>query len=205
MEQVNVKSPAVDVPDPSVADRLNVRGYGEKVAKSVMEQIRPKWQELQAKANEMMAAKKSAQEARDTLAEQTKHLKPIADALRPLNDSERQSVARAVVSAAGSELPRKRIECGNETWSAAPPGQTAIEVSADSLALLLGLPLGGFAHALARSRLPAEQLTRIGRGDVAFMALLRSRRAGCNLPDRGRRWVHRIGHAATRSGSGLGR
>ena len=25
-----------------------------------MEQIRPKWQELQAKANEMMAAKKSA-------------------------------------------------------------------------------------------------------------------------------------------------
>ena len=48
-----------------------------------MEQIRPKWQELQAKANEMMAAKKSAQEARDTLAEQTKHLKPIADALRP--------------------------------------------------------------------------------------------------------------------------
>ena len=100
VEQVNVKSPAVDVPDPSVADRLNVRGYGEKVAKSVMEQIRPKWQELQAKANEMMAAKKSAQEARDTLAEQTKHLKPIADALRPLNDSERQSVARAVVSAA---------------------------------------------------------------------------------------------------------
>ena len=107
VEQVSTRSPAVDVPDPSIGDRVNIRAYGEKVVQSVMEQIRPKWQELQAKANEMMAAKKSAQEARDTLAEQTKHLKPIADALRPLNDSERQSVARAVVVAAEKRVAEK--------------------------------------------------------------------------------------------------
>ena len=42
-----------------MGDRVNVRAYGEKVAASVVGQLRPKWQELTAKASELEAAKKA--------------------------------------------------------------------------------------------------------------------------------------------------
>lgn len=72
---------------------MNVRAYGEKVAKSVVGQLRPKWQELTAKASELEAAKKAEREARATVADQDKRLRPIVDALRPLNSQERQVLA----------------------------------------------------------------------------------------------------------------
>ena len=74
----------MDVPDPSIGDRVNVRAYGEKVAKSVVGQLRPKWQELTAKANELEAAKRAEREARATVDDQNKRLRPLVDALRPL-------------------------------------------------------------------------------------------------------------------------
>ena len=61
------------------------RAYGEKVAASVVGQLRPKWQELTAKASELEAAKKAEREARATVDDQNKRLRPIVDALRPLN------------------------------------------------------------------------------------------------------------------------
>ena len=56
--------------------------YGEKVAKSVVGQLRPKWQELTAKANELEAAKRAEREARATVDDQNKRLRPLVDALR---------------------------------------------------------------------------------------------------------------------------
>ena len=93
VERGGEQTPRVDVPEPSIGDRVNVRAYGEKVAKSVVGQLRPKWQELTAKASELEAAKKAEREARATVADQDKRLRPIVDALRPLNSQERQVLA----------------------------------------------------------------------------------------------------------------
>ena len=45
VERGSQQTPRVDVPEPSMGDRVNVRAYGEKVATSVVGQLRPKWQE----------------------------------------------------------------------------------------------------------------------------------------------------------------
>jgi hypothetical protein len=52
------KTPALDVPGPSIGDRLKPAEYGQKVAKSVVEQITPQWNAMQAKAQELEVAKK---------------------------------------------------------------------------------------------------------------------------------------------------
>ena len=79
-----------------MGDRVNVRAYGEKVATSVVGQLRPKWQELSAKASELEAAKRAEREARAAVDDQNKRLRPIVDALRPLNEGDRKVLASIV-------------------------------------------------------------------------------------------------------------
>ena len=79
-----------------LGDRVNVRAYGEKVATSVVGQLRPKWQELSAKASELEAAKRAEREARAAVDDQNKRLRPIVDALRPLNEGDRKVLASIV-------------------------------------------------------------------------------------------------------------
>lgn len=101
--RVNGKTPLapnLDVPDPSLSDRLNPRAYGEKVAKSVMEQLKPTWQVLEAKARESDLAKQQAKEARAAFDDQDKRLKPLVEALRPLSQAERQRLVLLAVGAA---------------------------------------------------------------------------------------------------------
>ena len=101
--RVNGKTPLapnLDVPDPSLSDRLNPRAYGEKVAKSVMEQLKPTWQVLEAKARESDLAKQQAKEARAAFDDQDKRLKPLVEALRPLSQAERQKFVAVAVGAA---------------------------------------------------------------------------------------------------------
>jgi tryptophanyl-tRNA synthetase len=93
------QTPTVSIPDPSIADRLNPRGYGEKVTKSVLEQIRPAWLVLSAKSQNADLAKQQAKEARDAFTDQEKRLKPLVDALRPLNLEERQKLVAEAVRA----------------------------------------------------------------------------------------------------------
>ncbi|CUB02159.1 MobV family relaxase [Comamonas thiooxydans] len=59
-------APQLDVPEPGIKDRLNPGDYGRKVAESVIEQIRPTWSALQAKAREKDAAEQRAREAAST-------------------------------------------------------------------------------------------------------------------------------------------
>jgi Plasmid recombination enzyme len=53
--RVNEKTPEppnIDVPEPSMGDRMNPRAYGERVAKHVLEVVKPAFVALQAKAKE---------------------------------------------------------------------------------------------------------------------------------------------------------
>ena len=119
-----------------MGDRVNV-GPMAKVAASVVGQLRPKWQELTAKASELEAARKAEREARATVDDQNKRLRPIVDALRPLNEGDRKVLASIVADVSKEDSGRPgRERCANETWSDAPPGQTAIGASVDSLVWL---------------------------------------------------------------------
>jgi hypothetical protein len=60
------KAPNVDVPEPSIKDRLNPTDYGHKVAESVLEQIRPTWRALVTKSRELEATGQRASEAAST-------------------------------------------------------------------------------------------------------------------------------------------
>lgn len=59
------KAPSVDVPEPSWKDKVNPTEYGQRVAQSVLDQLRPTWNVLQAKAGEMEAAQVRAKAAED--------------------------------------------------------------------------------------------------------------------------------------------
>lgn len=70
------QTPAIDVPEPSVVDRLKPADYGQKVADSVLAQIGPEWNAI--KANRKQQAEKAAQkqqriEALPGLARNTQH------------------------------------------------------------------------------------------------------------------------------------
>jgi hypothetical protein len=91
----------VDVPEPSLADRLNPKAYGDRVAKSVVAQIGPDWKRMAAKASETDKAKGEAKTARTAQEQQQKELKPLLDALRPLSNLERKKL---VEMAAGLSL-----------------------------------------------------------------------------------------------------
>lgn len=104
--RVSSKTPpalSIDVPEPSLSDRLNPLGYGQKVAHSVLDQLAPTFAVLQAKAQESDLAKKQAKEARASFEDLDQRLKPLVDVLRPLNQEERKTVVN-VATLAGKKL-----------------------------------------------------------------------------------------------------
>lgn len=82
----------VDVPEPGLADRLNPRAYGDRVAKSVIEQLQPERANLLAKASTADTERKRAQELQATAADQQRRLQPIAALLRGLSKDEQVKV-----------------------------------------------------------------------------------------------------------------
>lgn len=100
---------AVDVPEPSFSERLTPKTYGDRVAKSVLQQIGPDWKRMQAKAIEVDAAKEEAKQAKAALQDLEKRLAPIVSALRPLNDQERQQLVM-VVDRAKEHLLAERMK-----------------------------------------------------------------------------------------------
>lgn len=112
-----VKTPALAVPEPSMGDRLNPRAYGDRVAQSVVEQLRPAWDVLLAKAKERDLAQKQASEARAAVLDQDKRLKPLVVALGPLNQTDRAklvdvatAVSHKIVQARKDELREKVVK-----------------------------------------------------------------------------------------------
>jgi hypothetical protein len=100
---------SVDVPEPSLVERLNPRTYGDRVARSVLEQIGPDWKRMQAKAVETDAAQAGEKQARKALEQLQSQLKPVIDVLRPLNDQERQTLL-VVAEHAKEKLLGQRME-----------------------------------------------------------------------------------------------
>ena len=113
-----------------MGDRVNVRAYGEKVATSVVGQLRPKWQELSAKASELEAAKRAEREARAAVDDQNKRLRPIVDALRPLNEGDRKVWPRSWPMCRARFRPTGRRRFASATRNARQPGQTATRTEA---------------------------------------------------------------------------
>jgi len=103
------KEPAVNVPEPSIRDRLNPAAYGQRVANSVVEQLGPRWKELSAKEQELGAARQEKREARSALQEQSQRLRPIVDVLRTLTPAERK-VFVDIARAAGERIRGNRTQ-----------------------------------------------------------------------------------------------
>jgi hypothetical protein len=101
------QTPNLSLPEPSLADRLNPKAYGVKVAESMREQLNPTWLVLEAKARESDLAKKQATEARAAFADQDKRLKPLVEALLPLNQVERKKFV-AMAKAIGEKIVAER-------------------------------------------------------------------------------------------------
>lgn len=111
--RVNGKTPPtanIDVPAPSIGDRLNPREYGHKVAKSVLQQIKPTWEVLQAKARESDLAKQQSKEARDALEDQNKRLRPLLEAMKGLSQDDQQQLARTAMSISEKVIARRKEE-----------------------------------------------------------------------------------------------
>lgn len=94
--QAQGKTASVDVPEPSIVDRVNPKAYGNRVAQSILQQMAPELQALRAKAAETDGAKREAKDARAALADQSKRLAPILKALGPLTVREREVLASIV-------------------------------------------------------------------------------------------------------------
>lgn len=91
--QAQEKTPSVDVPEPKLSERVNVKVYGERVAESVLQQIGPELIALRAKAAEVDAVKRELKQARKDLAGlefQRKQFQPILKAIAPLNTLDRK-------------------------------------------------------------------------------------------------------------------
>lgn len=87
------KTPSVDVPEPSMGERLNPKAYGERVAKAVIEQMAPELRALRAKAAENDGLKREVREARRQLANTEflrKQLLTVAKTITLLNADERE-------------------------------------------------------------------------------------------------------------------
>jgi hypothetical protein len=111
--RVNGKTPPtanIDVPAPSIGDRLNPREYGHKVAKSVLEQIKPTWDVLQAKAKESDLAKQQSKEARNALEDQSKRLRPLLETMHKLSREDQLHLAKTTISIGEKVAARRKEE-----------------------------------------------------------------------------------------------
>lgn len=103
------QTPNMDLPDPSLSDRLNPRAYGERMANLAFDLVKPEMTVLRAKANELKLAKLEVATTRAALKSQEKKLKSIIDVLRPLGAEDRETLVR-VATAAGEKLLTRQKE-----------------------------------------------------------------------------------------------
>lgn len=83
--------PTVQVPPPSVGERLNAAAYGQRVAQSAMEQVGPEWRRMADQATEAtqerrrrQEAERTAREARTTAEGLQKRLRALEQILSPV-------------------------------------------------------------------------------------------------------------------------
>ena len=86
----------LEPPEPSLGDRLNARAYGQKVAQTFSDRLRPRLSELEAKASDLEYLKEAASRARLAQVHQAECLAPVLDALRGLDQTDQDQVLQLV-------------------------------------------------------------------------------------------------------------
>lgn len=115
--------PSIDVPEPVLTDRVNPRGYGERVAKAVIAQLQPERANLQARAATATgdrAKTAQAQATADDLAKRLKLAQGEAEKLKaPFKGLTREQV-QAVISKAAEFQRENTAKRAQERQREAP-------------------------------------------------------------------------------------
>lgn len=122
------KTPSVDVPEPTLGERMNAKAYGDRVAQAVLDQLAPELRQLRAKAAETDAAKREAKQARAAFENLTKRLEPVVKVLAPLNERERLQLAQ-IVAQVGTKIIESR-PATNERAKLTPGRQASVDSEA---------------------------------------------------------------------------
>lgn len=120
--QAQEKTPSVDVPEPSMGERLNPKAYGERVAKAVIQQMGPEFRALRAKAAENEGLKREVREARRQLVNtefMRKQMVTVSKTLAALNAKEKADfeivLGRASANFLAAARARKAQEVADRT------------------------------------------------------------------------------------------
>lgn len=123
-------TPTVNVPEPTLAERVNQRAYGERVARETIAQLEPQRRVLQAKANEAESERKRRQEVEATAKAQRRDVQRLKTWAKPLQEyaqaagmAEAQKAAQALHKAAEDAKARKAQERTPERPRTPPTGQ----------------------------------------------------------------------------------
>lgn len=115
--------PSIDVPEPRIADRVNPRAYGERVAKAVVAQLQPERANMQAKAATATSDRQkaiSAQATADDLGKRLKHSQgEAAKLMQPFKGLTREQV-QAVIGKAAEFQRENAAKRAQEQARAAP-------------------------------------------------------------------------------------
>lgn len=111
------KTPDVDVPEPSMGDRLKPAEYGQKVANAVVEQITPEWTAMQAKVQELEVVKKRIPELEKVAREAQRQAKAEREKANKLADLEQLFTPDEIAEARVRKAARDRAEAERE-WLA---------------------------------------------------------------------------------------
>lgn len=135
LQREAAKTPPIDVPEPGIADRVNVSGYGVRVAQAVIDQVEPERAALAARAATAEADRRRAEEmartaaqARSELAKATtnaaaleKELEPYRALYRRAPDALRALYTQVMTAARGARekdpatpAPARRPQRGPE-------------------------------------------------------------------------------------------
>lgn len=107
------RRPFLEVPAPSMGERLNPRAYGERVAQSVAKQFEPGWSTLEGQARTAGMAQKEARDARSLVERQAQRLQPLVEAMRPVRDVDLRDfadVAKEMAATFAADRAKKRHE-----------------------------------------------------------------------------------------------
>lgn len=152
-------TPQLDVPEPGIKDRLNPADYGRKVAESAIEQIRPTWSALQAKAREKEAAEQRARDAAATAKQAQREAQQQRERADKLKDT-----ADKLYQVASLFTPEEVRERAEKARQQAAEAARRVEVGQEREKRLAGLQgllqRGGAAHTLGVKA--AEALRKVG-------------------------------------------
>lgn len=98
------KLPQIELPEPNIGDRLKPAVYAQRVKAAVLKQLAPTWNDGQAKAKELNAAKVKEAEARDTVKRLQKRYGAFFQALDDFTSPDAKKRALDVLDALNREL-----------------------------------------------------------------------------------------------------